>query len=267
MGLKMLKRLSILVLFCAAAAAAANATDDGKLPGNNVLGASESEIQETLKFRNEFLNPSTLAFSADTARAASANAKEAYVSLTVTKGELATKYDVIIQPGHFGRVSGATGGEGKYVTEQQYAAWIAKMLLAELAERKIKAIAIPANGYTVGLTTKMFLALHTDAANFPCSVGPSIAYASVADGPQMHMIALSLALSMDIEPAKFMRDNYTKDEANYYAYKTVDAAAKGLLEMGELTCPKDEATLLSNAEVLAKNLSRAIVFALRPATR
>jgi hypothetical protein len=78
------------------------------------------------------------------------------------------------------------------------------------------------------------------------------------------MIALGLALSMDVEPAKFMRDNYTKDEAHYYAYKTINADSKGLLEMGELTCPKDEARLLSNAEVLARNLSRAIVFALRP---
>jgi hypothetical protein len=70
-----------------------------------------------------------------------------------------------------------------------------------------------------------------------------------------------------VEPAKFMRDNYTKDEANYYAYKTINAGLKGLLEMGELTCPKDEEKLLSNAQVLAKNLSKAIIFALRPSNR
>ena len=80
----------------------------------------------------------------------------------------------------------------------------------------------------------------------------------------MHGIALALAITLGLDAEKFMRDNYTADEAGYYAFKSVQTDNfKGLLEMSELTCPDQEGKLLTSAATLAANLATAIQFGLR----
>jgi hypothetical protein len=84
----------------------------------------------------------------------------------------------------------------------------------------------------------------------------------------MHGIAAALAITLGIDPQKFMRDNYTANLKGYYAFRSMQTKQfKGLLEMSELTCPSQEEILLSRAELLANNLAVAVYFALQPAKR
>jgi hypothetical protein len=80
----------------------------------------------------------------------------------------------------------------------------------------------------------------------------------------MHGIGLALATTLDVDPEKFMKDNYTEGLQKYYAYGHFAASDFiGVLEMSELTCPKQEDALLERSALLAKNLTFAVQFALR----
>ena len=195
------------------------------------------------------------------------------------KGDSAKAYDVVIQIGHFPRTAGRTGGVGKYVSEQQMAAFVALGIANKLktmkttaggdpkTRRPISYLIIPADGY-VGtsekLNSQLFISLHTDAPDKTCTVGPSVGFQRTGDAKGMHGIALALAISLELDADKFMRDNYTENLSGYYAYKTIDTKRfKGVLEMSELTCQQQEVALLTRADVLAANLATAIQFALR----
>lgn len=234
-------------------------------------GISASELSTILSSNllSSFVSPPALAFSPSDGKFWSDKAKEAHRAAPVLRGDAAQNYDVIIQIGHYPRTKGRTGGQGKYVNEQQMAALVSVGIVQQLASAKvngkpISALLIGADDFTKGLKSRIFLALHTDSAARPCSVGPSVGYQKVGDAKGMHGIALALAITLDISPSKFMADNYTEGLKNYYSYsqfKTTDFI--GLLEMSELTCPAQEEALLTRAAVLSKNLATAIEFALR----
>ncbi|MDX0630183.1 hypothetical protein GOC91_28860 [Sinorhizobium medicae] len=230
-------------------------------------GATDAEIKDALgsDLVAEITIPQRLAFGESDFAGWAAKAKEAHLNLKPSPGEGSKLYDIILQPGHFPRVKGRTGGQGRYVNEQQVAAWVAGLLAEELKKREVNVLVIPADGFTRPLKSKIFLSLHTDSTRFPCSVGPSVGYDSSGDAKGMHGIALALAMTLGIDPVKFMRDSYTAGLKNYYAFSSMDAQLfEGVLEMSELTCPEDEKNLLSRAETLSTNLAWAVVFALRP---
>ena len=78
------------------------------------------------------------------------------------------------------------------------------------------------------------------------------------------MLAVAVAVSLAIEPRKFMADNYTKNLSGYYAYSRVSSSDfEGVLEMIELSCPDQERKLLVSGPILAENLRVAIQLALR----
>jgi hypothetical protein len=174
----------------------------------------------------------------------------------------------VLQPGHYPRTVGFTGGQGTYVSEQEIAARVTDELANESRKRGLSVAVIPADDFNKPLQSRIFLTLHTDASRFPCSVGPSLGYSNDGDAAGMHGIAVALALTLGVDPEKFMRDNYTANLRGYYAFSSLNTKQfKGVLEMSELTCPAQEEILLSRADLLAKNLAIAIVFALRPPQR
>jgi len=216
----------------------------------------------------QLASPHPLAFGPGELTEMAAKAKDAYRQLRTEIGDPNMEYDLIIQPGHFGRTKGATGGEGKYVTEQQITAKIVEGLASILRQRGLNVAVIPADGFETPLKSKIFLSLHTDASNFPCSVGPSLGYSAEADALGMHGIAAALAITLGIDPKKFMSDNYTANLKGYYAFRSMNTKQfKGLLEMSELTCPSQEENLLSRSDLLENNLALAIYFASQPAKR
>lgn len=76
----------------------------------------------------------------------------------------------------------------------------------------------------------------------------------------MHTIGFALAQSMGFKSyADFMRDNYTVDEREYYAFNHMKAKGySGLLEVGEITCSNVEKLLSLRALLIARNLGYAL---------
>jgi hypothetical protein len=258
--------LSFVLLPCVALADPD--VDDKSGPSQG--GATNQQIDTILNsgLVSEFAPPHPLAFGPGELKEMGSSARDTYPQLRTELGDPSKDYDLVLQPGHYGRTSGATGGEGKYVTEQQIAAKIVDILASNLRKRGVTLAIIPADGFKAPLKSKVFLSLHTDASNYPCSVGPSIGYSADGDALGMHGIAAALAITLSIDPQKFMRDNYTANLRGYYAFRSITTRQfKGLLEMSELTCPAQEENLLSRADLLANNLAIAVAFALRPAQR
>lgn len=212
----------------------------------------------------------TLSFSPDDSKFWAQKAKQVHQTAPVSEGDPGVKYDVIIQIGHFPRKTGKTGGQGKLVSEQEIAALIAvglvqKLSTLEVNSKAIKALLVGADDFRPGLQSKIFLSLHTDSTTAsPCSVKPSVGYEKIGDAKGMHAIALALAITLGLNAENFMKDNYTTNLSGYYAYKSFKTEHfKGLLEMSELSCPKQEVELLERAALLSSNLAVAVQFALR----
>lgn len=176
------------------------------------------------------------------------------------RGDPKAQYDVILQPGHFGRTSGATGGEGRQVSEQELVAYIVAHAATYLIDQKLKVLVVSADDFDKsGLVTQVFLAVHADASDKPCKTGPSLGYAKDSSLLGMHTIGFALAASMGQSYTDFMKDNFTVNEHQYYAFRYMKAAGySGLLEVGELTCPSVENTLIRNALLVGKNLGVAL---------
>jgi hypothetical protein len=247
--------------------------DDGLGGGQKVPGITADELTklQSSDFAKTLKRASSFAFSDDDYKFWAEKAKLAHKTAPVSRGDASASYDVIIQLGHFPRKTGRTGGQGKYVSEQEIAALVGVGIIQKLATLKngsapIRALLVGADDYKPNLRSRIFLALHTDAADRQCAVGPSVAYQQVKDATGMHAIALALAITLSKDASKFMNDNYTKDEAGYYAFRQFNTTDfKGLLEMSELTCPDQEKAILEDAATLSNNLALAVQFALRPA--
>lgn len=236
-----------------------------------VAGIGSAELQDVLSspLRRQLRAPPARAFSEDDLKFWADKARQAHRAAPVARGDASRGYDIIIQIGHYPRKKGKTGGQGKLVNEQEAAALVAVGTVQKLSGlsangAKIRALLVGADDYTPKLKSKIFLALHTDSSGKSCSLGPSVGYQKVGDASGMHGIALALAITLGLDAEKFMRDNYTAALAGYYAYSDFQTERfKGILEMSELTCERQEAKLLTGAATLSANLATAIQFALR----
>jgi hypothetical protein len=265
--------LGIVLLLSTSSYAQSDLKEEGLAPQSPTPGITKDElaILRKTEFASKLKRASTLiAFSDTDAKFWAEKARTAHRTASVERGDLSKTYDVIIQIGHYPRKTGRTGGQGKFVSEQEVAALVAVGLKQQLAgikngNKPFSVLLVGADDYAQRLKSKIFLALHTDAAEKQCAVGPSVAYQKIGDAAGMHAVALALAITLSKDAEKFMNDNYTRDEAGYYAFRQFDTVEfKGLLEMSELTCPEQERALLERAAVLSTNLAYAIQFALRP---
>jgi N-acetylmuramoyl-L-alanine amidase len=191
----------------------------------------------------------------------------------VNRGEPNTIYDVILQPGHYNRKTGAVGTSGKLVSEQNLVAYITGSVAATLrASHSLKVLVVSADEYIRddpktsefdGLQSKIFLAIHADGSNPQCKTGPSLAYYSSNSTLAMHAIGWGLGQALGYRYEEFRKDGFTVNAARYYMFSKVRAPVMtGLLEVGELTCPPIEERLVSSANRIAANIAKAIAFVL-----
>lgn len=194
--------------------------------------------------------------------------KESWTQLVTNKGDPTAQYDVILQAGHYHRKKGATGAQGANVSEMQLSAYIVSGIAKELAKSNaLKVLVVPADGYESGLNAKIFLAVHADGSVKPCSTGPSLSYQKSSSTLAMHAIGWGLSQALGYKYEDFRKDGFTVDAAHYYMYSKVGAPVmKGLLEIGEVTCPKEESRLIVGADGIAVNVARAISFVLDSAS-
>lgn len=268
--------LLFLLLF---AAVSANEPADPEHPR---IGSSSQVFSEGTPAALKFLQESNFEEGLDTpALAASSdqdfqklvaeiNAKSPIPG--VGAGNARTEYDVILQPGHYQRTSGRTGTQGKYVSEQALVAYVTNVVADRLRRTGESLVVVSADGYLRptrfgadfnGLRGKVFLAIHADGSNAPCSTGPSLGYRLPATPLAMHMIGLGLADALGYDYASFRKDNFTANEADYYMFRQVHTIRlTGLLEVGELTCQKSERELIMSSHAVGVNVARAIDFIL-----
>ncbi|EAW34151.1 hypothetical protein [Lyngbya sp. PCC 8106] len=141
--------------------------------------------------------------------------------------------DVLIQAGHEGRTSGATGADGPLGGEQEWTPIVADEATRILREAGVKVIredAFLGGKYDV----KVAVFVHFDASSPSCNSGASIGY---DDRTDQDAAKAWKELYSQYWPFKWMPDNFTSNLRNYYGFKyTRTSDAELVLEFGELTC-------------------------------
>lgn len=273
----LLKSCFLVLAFSGVLSASSLALDEGE--GERIadrsaeISASEKEAMTKLATTDFFNRLQAFSFSARAIDPAEINGDIPIPGLG--SGDLNEKYDIIIQPGHYGRKSGKTGAEGSKTSEQKLVAFIAAKISQRLTEQKVKILVVPADGFRNGLKTKIFLAIHADGAdkNGPakgCSagllpdkkthkLGASLGYLDGSDLLGMHSIGFAMAASFGQDYDSFRKDNYTVDEHHYYAFRMIDSSGYGgLLEVGEISCDPIEDVLIARADLISHNLAVAL---------
>lgn len=182
-------------------------------------------------------------------------------------------YDVILQPGHYFRLTGNTGASGRKISERALVNFITTAAADELRKRKLKVAVVSADtpfrdkAHTAGfegLTGRIFLAIHADGSTAECRTGPSLAYQTNSSVHAMHAIGWALSQALGYTYQDFMKDNFTVNEAKYYMFKHVRTPLMtGLLEVGEITCEKAEERLIGGARRAGHNIAHALDFVLK----
>ncbi len=172
--------------------------------------------------------------------------------------------DVLISAGHEGRPASCArypkracnlGAQG----EREWTPVVADEATRVLRAHGVSVVRAPADfdgSYAVGAA----VFIHFDGATSPCTSGASIGYHErrYQSAAQQWRTLYSQYFPFGFEP-----DDFTKGLRDYYAYRQVEARDASLvLELGELTCPRQRAWLAPRlqfeGQLLAYFLSRLI---------
>lgn len=218
---------------------------------------------QAMKFQDGLVSGSLGAVSKDAYSAALKSIKTQWNTLKNSPGDSNTTYDAIIQAGHYKRITNLTGASGEAVTEQQLVAYIVKGVAEKLRASGKNVLVLSADEYAAGLKGRIFLAIHADGSKPPCKTGPSLSYQTNSSTLAMHAIGWGLSQALGYKFDEFKKDGYTANAAKYYMYSRVHAPVmKGLLEVGDISCPPVEGRLIVSADGISNNVARAIAFVL-----
>lgn len=213
-------------------------------------------------FGDDLSGPALGATSSDGFQKSVQAIKDTWNTLATSRGSRNETYDVILQAGHYGRTAGKVGTSGKLVSEQQLAAYLVRRIAEALSQQgKLKVLTLSADEYTPRLKGRLFLAIHADGSKKPCATGPSLSYQKNNSTLAMHAVGWALSQALGYQYDQFRKDGFTANAAHYYMFSQVDAPVmKGLLEVGELTCPEMERRLVAGADAIAANVAKALLF-------
>lgn len=154
-------------------------------------------------------------------------------------------YDVLISAGHEGRPQSCARFPKRHCNlgTPGERAWTP--IVADEAARKLREL-----GYSVArepadfdgeYDVKAAIFIHFDGTQQPCTSGASIGYHARASQPAADLWRTMYA---SVFPFHFHADNFTKNLSDYYGFRQVRAQDAALvLELGELTCPAQQAWL------------------------
>ncbi|SEJ77722.1 N-acetylmuramoyl-L-alanine amidase [Pseudomonas sp. NFR16] len=234
------------------------------------LASSDGDLEKLMAagFQNSLQSSALGSSSADLLSQNTNKIKSTWESLNTELGATDVTYDIILQAGHYNRKTGKTGTTGALVAEKWVTAYLVKNISDHLlSEGKYTVLAISADDYSPHLNAKIFLAIHADGSVKQCTTGPSLSYQDNGSTLAMHAIGWGLSQALGYKYSEFRQDGFTVDAAKYYMYKKLNAPImKGLLEVGELTCPKREEQLIVGIDAVANNVARALSFVLASTT-
>ena len=165
----------------------------------------------------------------------------AYVAGSVAAARAETA-DVLIQAGHEGRPASCgahhvaacnlgTAAQGD--TERDWTARVADAATAALRAAGYSVLRRPAD-YDGRDSVRAAVFLHFDGSSPACGSGASVGFPATTsrafvEGWESRYRAWF--------PYRFVGENFTAGERQYYGYRKVDAPEKLLIEFGEMTCP------------------------------
>ncbi len=161
---------------------------------------------------------------------------------------------VIVQAGHEGRTCGNTGAECKDFREEDWNVQVADEVAKQLRIWGIDVLRIPAD--STMQRAKIAVAIHFDGANNICHSGASVGY---PDNNASYQFAQRWkALYEPYYPFNWHEDNFTDNLRDYYAYRWILAPKFLVLELGEITCPKQTYWLEPRLKKIAHLIAYAI---------
>ena len=162
-------------------------------------------------------------------------------------------YDVIVQAGHEGRLTGNTGAESKLYREEEWNILVADEVAKKLKSWKINVKRVPAKVHLI--RSKIAVAIHFDGAKNVCRSGASVGY------PNQKSVDFAnrwKALYKTYYPFYWHEDNFTKNLKHYYAYRWIRAEKFLVLELGEITCKKQTKWLKPRLKKIAHLIAYSI---------
>lgn len=165
---------------------------------------------------------------------------------------------VLIQAGHEGgrRNDGSgtaptTGAGGIARPEREMTPIVADRATEVLRDHGITVERVDAlfeRSYSVDLA----IFVHFDGSSRPCASGASIGYPlGIPAGSNQPTADLWRSIYEDYWPYQWMPDNFTPNLRGYYGYRyTSTRVAEVLLELGEISCPEQDAWIQPRTEWL-----------------
>jgi len=149
--------------------------------------------------------------------------------------------DILVQAGHQGRPASCaphhvkacnvgTGAGG--AREQEWTVAVADRTARVLRDHGYTVIRRPAD-YDEHDVARAAVFLHFDGAK-QCASGASVGFPSTTSRAFVHAWEARYRAWF---PFRFVGENFTKNEHEYYGFRKVDAPNKMLIEFGEMTCP------------------------------
>jgi hypothetical protein len=155
------------------------------------------------------------------------------------------RYDVVISAGHEGRPASCAafpqracnlGASG----EREWTPVVANAATQILRAHGVSVARLPAD-FHGNYRVDAALFIHFDGSDPPCRSGASIGYAHKRDA---YAAAAWRKLYSSEWPFAFEPDNFTANLRDYYGFEQVRARNASLvLELGEITCPRQRAWL------------------------
>ncbi|GAC1588068.1 MAG: hypothetical protein NVS3B28_13100 [Candidatus Velthaea sp.] len=158
---------------------------------------------------------------------------------------LADTVDVVVQAGHQGRPASCapnhvaacnlgTSSASPRGRELDWTPIVAEAAAAELRRAGLRVVRRPAD-YAAHDTARAAVFLHFDGAVPNCASGASVGFPPSTDINFVHRWE---SRYRSLFPYRFAGENITRNEAQYYGYRKVDAPGKAMLiEFGEMSCP------------------------------
>jgi hypothetical protein len=182
----------------------------------------------------------------------------------------AAEVDVVVQAGHQGRPASCAphhvkacnlgAGSGNH-RERDWTPIVADQAAATLRRAGFRVLRRPAD-YDGHDNARAAVFLHFDGSAPACKSGASVGFPKTTSIGFVHRWEKRYRLFF---PFRFVGENFTKNESNYYGFRKVTTPGKAMLiEFGEITCPAQERWLAPRLHRLGDELAIFLIGELRP---
>jgi hypothetical protein len=188
--------------------------------------------------------------------------------LAATAPAGAEAVDVVVQAGHEGRPAscapnhvracniGASSAAGREIL---WTPVVADAMTAALRAAGLRVARRPAD-YPQHDSARVAIFIHFDGSEPACASGSSVGFPATTS----HAFVAAWERTYRARfPYKFVGENISSNEEQYYGFHKVDAPQKMLIEYGEITCPVQAAWLAPRLRELGKLTAQFVIGRLR----